>query len=141
MAFFNEWIPEEERKKHRITPENDFYRAGATSWTIDRDRNVFLVKRVSPGPESPPGQVAWAFYWRGTMLDVWTKTLETGEDAAVNRGWVRKKILSIKGMTPELESQRAEILEDLRQAFVALQELGVHSPFPPYTRYEVVLEI
>ena len=36
MAFINEYIPAEDKKKYNMTDHSDFYLAGTNSWTVDR---------------------------------------------------------------------------------------------------------
>jgi hypothetical protein len=49
MAFVNEYIPEEDKKKHRMTPDSNFYLARTTNWTVDRARDMFLIRRTGGG--------------------------------------------------------------------------------------------
>lgn len=139
MAFVNEYIPEEDKKKHNMTADSNFYLAGTHSWTVDRDKDMFLLPRTGSGPESTPGVMNYAFYWRGHLLDMRVKVVASGGDARGGHGWERTKLLSIAGLPPGSEDQRAQLVEDFRDALVAQKGLGVYSR---RTSYEVtVLEV
>jgi hypothetical protein len=132
MSFVNEYIPEADRKKYNITEENHFYRAGSSDWTVDRERGMFLITRWRPGPENPRGETGWAFYWRGHLLDVLLRNLESRDDDSHTHLWQHKKIAHIGQMTPELGEKRSQIVEDLRDALTVNGGWGVGSPFKSY---------
>ena len=137
MTFINEYIPEADKKKYNITPGSDFYLTSTEGWTVDRERDMFLLPRTGLGPESEPGLRYWAFYWRGHLLNVRLKSIDSGCDATGTHGWGRTKLLSMGDMPPELQAQRAKIVADLKDALTAHKGLGVYST---YTSYEVTLE-
>jgi hypothetical protein len=137
MAFINEYIPAEDKKKYNMTDHSDFYLAGTNSWTVDRERDMFLLPRTGGGPESTPGIRDWAFYWRGHMLDVRLGLIDNGNDEAGIHGWERKKLHWIRDMPPELQEHRAQIIADLKDAMTARKGLGLYSS---YQTYEVTLE-
>lgn len=136
MAFVNEYIPEADKKKHQITDQSNFYRAGASQWTVDRERELFLVYRGGFGPDGPQDQNFWAFYWCGHLLDVHVQNMEVRQDSDGNVH-ARKRIIQINGMTPELEQSKPQILEDLRSA---LSVYGVAGLLIPTKSYELELE-
>lgn len=138
MAFVNEYIPAEDKKKYNMTADNYFYRAGADSWTVDRERDMFLLLRAAHGgAEGILPEHSWAFYWRGHLLDVLLCNLSTEGDERTSRAWSRKKVVGIGGMTPELEAKRSQIIADLRDALTVDREFGVLGDFKSY---EVILD-
>lgn len=137
MTFVNEYIPEEDRKKYNITDQNHFYLTGVSDWTIDREQEIFLLRRTGRTPESPPGQNHWAFFWHGHLLDVLLLTIATSGDDRIGHGFAHKKVLRISGMTPELEAKRSKIINDLREALTTNRGLGV---FSDYKSYELILD-
>ena len=139
MPFINEYIPEEDKKKYNITEDSNFYRAGISSWTVDRERDMFLMRRAGGGPESPEGEMYWAFFWCDHLLTIHIKSQGSGGDIPGGHGWTKMKILGIGGidLTPEV---KAQILADLKLAFEGYRGFGVGSPFPPYATYDVIIE-
>jgi hypothetical protein len=139
MAFINEYIPAEDKKKYNITEDSNFYLAGISSWTVDREREMFLMHRAGGGPESAEGELHWAFFWRGHLLSIHIKSLENGGDIPGGHGWTKKKVLGITGidLTPET---KAEILADLKLAFEGHGAFGMSNAFPPYATYDVSIE-
>lgn len=138
MAFVNEYIPEADRKRFGITSDSRFYLVGTTNWTVDRERDMFLLRRQGGGPESTPIHY-WAFHWRGHLLDARLEVLERGGDpSGGGHGWARIKLHSLNGIEPEIANRRDEILADLQEALAAHKGMGIHST---RTSYEVRLEV
>lgn len=138
MAFINERISPEDKQKHNLTDDSNFYRAGTTSWTIDRERNMFLIMRVGAGREGAPGEANWAFYWRGHLLDIRLRALSVGVDPDGKHGWEHRKVLEINGLSEEVARKRDDILADLKEALTAHQGMGIYSKL---TSYEVELDV
>lgn len=138
MAFVNEYIPTEDKKKYNMTDDSNFYLAGTNSWTVDREREMFLMHRAGGGPESPEKEMYWAFFWRGHLLNVHIKHLANGGETPGGHGWAKKKVLGIGGidLTPEI---KAEIVADLKLAFEGFGGFGLSKAFPPYATYDVTL--
>ena len=137
MAFVNEYIPAEDKKKHNMTPDSNFYLVGTNSWTVDRERDMFLLRRTGGGPESEPGVTNWAFYWRGNLLDVRLLAIDAGGDFTGGHGWEHTRLLGIGDMPTALQEHRAQIVSDLKDALTARRGLGVQSS---RTSYEVTLD-
>lgn len=137
MTFINEYIPAEDKKKYNIADDSNFYLAGTSSWTVDRERDMFLLPRTGFGPESEPGLCQWAFYWHGHLLDVRLKSIDNGCDELGTHGWGRTKLLGISNMPSALQSQRIQIITDLKDALTARKGSGIYSS---YSSYEVTLE-
>jgi hypothetical protein len=132
MAFANEHIPAEDKKRYNITDDGNFYLAGTNRWTVDREHDMFLLRRTGIGPESIPGQIRWAFYWRGHLLDVLLLSFPMRGDESSSCAWAHKKVLRIDGMTPELEIKRSQIIEDLRDGLIVDREFGLLGDFKFY---------
>jgi hypothetical protein len=64
--------------------------------------------------------------------------LDAGGDASGGHGWEHSKVHGIGNMTPELESHRSQIFEDLKDALKARKGSGVYSR---RTSYEVTLDM
>lgn len=137
MTFINEYIPAEDKKKYNMTPDSNYYLVGTNSWTVDRERSMFLLPRTGFGPESEPGVRHWAFYWRGHLLDVRLECIDAGCDASGAHGWERTRLLRIDDMPPALQVHRMQIVSDLKDALTARKGLGVLSS---HTSYEVTIE-
>nr|WP_315237141.1 hypothetical protein [uncultured Albidiferax sp.] len=137
MTFINEYISVEDKKRHNMTPDSNYYLAGTASWTVDKKRDMFLLPRTGLGPESEPGLRSWAFYWHGHLLDVRLKSIDSGGDASGTHGWGHTRLLDIGDMPPELQAQRVQIVADLKEALTAHKGLGVYST---YTSFEVTLD-
>lgn len=137
MAFVNEYIPEDDRERYNIKPTNHFYQAGISSWTVDRERNIFLMRRTGPSPENRSGETEWAFHWRGHLLEVVLRLLASGGDPKGGHGWARFKLLAIRGLPAEVGRSRDDIVRDLRDALVAHKDSGV---FSRRVSFDVTLE-
>ncbi len=98
---------------------------------------MFLLPRTGQGPESIPGQINWAFYWQGHLLDVLLRSIETRGDESISHAWSHEQVLRIDPMTPELLAQRPQIIADLRDALTANRVFGLLSDFKTY---EVILD-
>lgn len=127
MAFVNEYIPEVDYDKYdlrRICGEHNEINRGhmySRDWTIDRERDAFLIQVWSHHEAEFKG---WAFYWKGEWMffemavrDAWDKP---EEDSC----W---SLYQIKGFTvPEhLVQLQAQIVDDLRSGFSAYAGGGV----------------
>jgi hypothetical protein len=140
MAFVNEKISEEDKKRHSFLESNDYYQTPPTSWTVDRERNMFLVKRASPSPREPwlsDGILYWAFYWQGQLLDVEIHTVANGQDESETHGWTHKRINAVRDRAKNTEVDANLVYDDLKDAFIAHRGLGIYSP---YKTYAVILE-
>ncbi len=131
MAFVNEYIPEADKQKYQITDHSNFYRAGAGQWTVDREREMFLMYRGGYGPEGPHDEKFWAFYWCGYLLDVCVKNLSSkrAEDDSIR---ARTRILYIHGLPVENDSLRQEVLGDLKEALSVYGVAGLLIPFKSF---------
>ena len=74
MAFVNENIPASDIGKYNITYFNRKLHCSDVSWTIDRERNIYL-RRIRSGREDEAKRTEFSVYWKGTLLefDVWSE--------------------------------------------------------------------
>jgi len=108
MPFVNEKISAEDKARINWKPFRIVYPA---FWTIDRDRDAFLVRitlgRPAPDDQSPK----YILSWRGEIIT-----------AHVTGFWERRpgeyEITSVL-IPPCLEMQRANILDVLKEAIIA----------------------
>ena len=127
MAFVNEYIPAEDYDNYglnNIDRINKGYARKSRSWTIDRERDVYLRHIATP---AKAGYSIWCFYWKGTLLyfhqtsPYGSSTL--GEDG---RRYARSAI-EILEFPSILETNRQEIYNDMRDAFLTYGGGGVNS--------------
>ena len=126
MAFFNELIPEPDFVKYDIAAINHRYTKSDTDadWTIDRERDIY-VRRVFSGRFEFAGDHGYTLYWKGEMIELQLR--ETGDTLPDLSGWTHFGLLKLN-LPPHLETQRSEILSDLKEALTARKGAGVYSP-------------
>lgn len=140
MAFINEYIPKEDVDKLNKMFE---YRgiAAARSWTIDREKDIWLRKHYTESDHTQPdggytGVSFWDYYWKGSLMIVKIKKLESGGGRGQDC-WSRKKLLEIS-LPSELEDKRGSVLESLELALSTYKEGGVLSTS---TSYKLTFEL
>ncbi|KJV05283.1 hypothetical protein [Methylocucumis oryzae] len=144
MTFINEYIPKEDLEKFNFAELNKRIKKGggtADDWTIDREADIWLRKFYTESDHTEldggyTGISVWDYYWKGCLMIVEIKTLETGGGRG-KHCWARRRLLSIN-IPHELESQRPQILKDLEIAFTAYKDGGV---FSSSTSFSFALEI
>ena len=147
MAFVNEYIPAADMEKYQIKEIDQRVpihgRTHSDSWTIDRDRNMY-IRNVKNGTYEFSYQSAWTFFWHDELLWVELEILDTSHGQNVP-GWGKKRITMLRLMDGDsshlpdrLEPQKAQILKDLEEALLAYKSGGVYSTA---TSYELFLEI
>lgn len=138
MPFVNELVPPEDQKKYGITEDSSFFLTDREHWTVDRERDMFLMRRAGGGPESEPGVTSFAFYWHGHLLDVRLLTVDRGGDPHGGHGWEHVRLLGIERMASDVRSQFEEIVRDFKEALIARRGRGIYSR---RTSYEVKLDV
>jgi hypothetical protein len=118
MTFINELIPEEDKQRIDWTK----FKAWSFSkphkpwkWTIDRERDVFLIPLVQPGyDDTHTRSDIFALYWKKEVIKVEAKVTGTGE----GKFWdiLYWKVCKIHIPT-HLQIERNEIFNILREAF------------------------
>lgn len=148
MPFVNEFIPASDINAFGIKEIDEQVplsgRTRSDSWTIDRQREMYL-RCVYRGKEEFKRKSAWTFLWNKELLWVEIEILNASTDGRGKPGWSRKKINKIgvfrsehAGLPPHLQLRRDEIIRDLREALHAYADGGVYSAT---TSYELTLEI
>jgi len=127
MAYVNENIPEADYEQYdlrRVCGEHNVVHRGYMlnrDWTIDRERNAFLVK-VWVHPESDFS--GWAFCWRGEWLFFEMAVKDTRDDPTTSSTWSSYHIRRFS-VPPHLAQHRDVILQDLQDGFSARAGGGV----------------
>ena len=138
MAFLNEYIPAEDVDKYGLAEKDDrFLATGVKSrtWTVDRNRDIYL-RRVATGRDELSGVTTWSLYWKGDLL--WFQ-----RQGVAYRGkpggpcWSHTRVTKFV-IPSHLESNREEIYQDLRDAFMTYRDGGV---FATSTEYSMQLDI
>lgn len=148
MAFVNEYISKEDMESFSIKKiDASIFRSGKTnssSWTIDRERGIYL-RCVTVGREEFSRESGWVFFWHGNLI--WVELLIVGASSGDKNspGWARRRVTRLclvgdgRDHLPEaLVSHREEILHDLYEALLAFKDGGVYSIT---TSYELFLEV
>ena len=121
MAFVNEYIPEADYAKYNLRrvcgEHNEAHRGHMYSrdWTIDRERDAFLIQVWSHRDSEFSG---WAFYWKGGWM-FFERTTVNGD--AKPDGSSCRFLFHVRkfAIPPALEASREELLVDLRAATTA----------------------
>lgn len=146
MAFVNEYIPKPDMEKYQIKQidQRVARRTCADSWTVDRERNMYL-RRVGAGREEFAHETDWTFFWHGELLWVELELLEISSNGRNAPCWTRKRLTKLCVMDGDsnhlpsrLEPRKAEILKDLEEALLAYKDGGV---FSASTTYELFFEV
>jgi len=148
MAFVNEYIPKADMEKFQIKEIDQRVginrRTNSDSWTIDRERGIYL-RCVARGREEFARESAWTFFWNGQLIWVELEILDGSSSGRNAPGWSRKRVtkLCLMGgssnhLPADQAAQRDEILNDLREALLAYKDGGVYSAT---TTYELTLEV
>lgn len=133
MAFINEYIPPADLVKYEIEKIDKKYLIGGTSsrtWTIDRERDVYL-RKVAAGREEDAARLTWTLHWKGDLIHVEIETIRIDRGAAGQRHayeTVRRIDIPV-----HLADRHDEILNDLRDALVAYKDGGVFATATSYT--------
>lgn len=125
MAFVNEYISVDDIVKYNI--ESILRRfskrlIGRWSWTIDRKRDVILMW-IRDGREEMSNHVQFALWWHGQVVEARLITVEKGGSYDA-KSYIRWGLETIK-LPLDLEPQRLEILNVLKEALVTYQVCGI----------------
>lgn len=138
MAFLNEKISDQDRSKYGLDEVDKKFVVGGTKsryWTIDRDKDMYL-RQVAIGREEICYQQTWTFYWHGELLVIYLDLIDA-KGSRGGPGWAHWKIRDMK-LPDSLQSQRDEIIADLKMALTAYKDAGY---FSVKTTYSVTLDI
>lgn len=129
MAFVNEKIPPADFEKYHIKEKNFKWRTACRHWTIDRERDIYF-RRLRNDREDDAPLMYCELYWKGLSweFNVWT------EGGGVFKGPCWRHYSKLRLSPPaELEAQRAEIIEVLKEALIEFKEAGNFSLSTTYT--------
>lgn len=131
MAFSNEYISEADYEKYGLReldwgqplPGLPGGHVTSDSWTIDRERDIYL-RKFSAGHEIDDcSTLGWTFWWHGDLLCFVEEGVEfRGERSGEKFAHTRIRNLRIPG---HLKPQQDAILNDIREAFLAYADGGV----------------
>lgn len=130
MAFVNEYIPEADFEKYdlrRVCGEHNLKSQRgimySRSWTIDHERDVFLIQVWSHHESEYSG---WTFYWQGEWVFFEMRLTGVNENQPEGSCWVSYLIKSFL-LPQHLQSRQGEITDDLKQALSVYCGAGVFS--------------
>lgn len=136
MTFINEKISSEDSKKFSIDEINkDYLRSPGANyyWTIDRERDIYLRWMKSDHQEPTEQQVS--FYWKGALFRIDFKV--TGHGQRGGKGETNWSWNGMRQPSPNdqaiLDSHRAEIITDLKDALRAYKDGGIFSTIADHT--------
>lgn len=132
MAFVNEYISEADIEKYGIKELDEKFRKGhyKPDWTIDHERDIYL-RYLHNEREEHSNRRTYYFYWKGNLLFVTVDLI----DAKGERGseqWSSYKMWRMD-IPDALKLREAEIISDLKDAFLAWKGGGVYSTATQYT--------
>lgn len=119
MAFVNEYIAEADYEKYdlrKVCGEHNRWshdvRMHSNHWTIDRERDAFLIKIWSHRDSQFEG---WAFYWKGEWVFFEMTGLGGGGIRPDGSCWYGYQVKGFE-LTVQLEMNRSEVVADLERA-------------------------
>lgn len=131
MAFINEFVSREDVEKYDLSRINEeYFKADLQySWTVDRERNIYL-RYMREGREEQGGLGVFAFFWGGRLLEV---QLFREEHSELGGKGVTIWGLRLIKIPDELLGERPKILSDLKEALVVYKDFGIRSVFKQHT--------
>ncbi len=131
MAFVNEYISEADVEKYGIKEINLKLRKPNPNpdWTVDHERDMYL-RYLHNEREEHSNRHTYYFYWKGTALMV---TVDIDGGGVMEGEQWRHYTLWHLGIPQTLKPLEAEIIADLKDAFVAYREFGVRSDSTKHT--------
>lgn len=147
MSFVNEYISKSDMDVFKIKEidknVNIHRRINSDSWTIDRERGIYL-RCVARGREEFADESAWTFLWGGELIWVELKLVDCGGQRNAP-GWSIKRITKIclmgansNHLPEDLASKKEKIISDLYEGLLAYKDRGVYSL---NTDYKLTLEV
>lgn len=133
MAFVNEHIPGTDYDKYdlrRIIGEQNPFEPGymfARDWTIDREKNVFLVMIWTHREAEFDG---WVFYWKGEWIFFEMRLNGIGKNAAGGFDWVGYLVKGLD-LPMSLAPVQQEVICTFEQALSVYAGAGVYSTCSP----------
>lgn len=147
MPFVNEYISAADMLTYRIREidqgVNIHRRTNSDSWTIYRDRSMYLRRVGKPGWEEGGG-FDWTFFWHEWLIWVEIDLISCFGNRGGPGGSEKliTKLCLMGGdsnkLPPVLALQRKQIIEDIYQALLAYKDGGVNAS---QTTYELKLKV
>jgi hypothetical protein len=141
MTFITEKISAQDIEKYGLWAIQDREYGGRgviSEWTIDRERDIY-IRRIWDTRE-PPIDTTYSFYWKGAVLRVEVRHHSyIGEHGGPVHATVELRSLAPGAppiwLPPKLESQREQITNDFKAAYVAkdISESVVPGAYTAYT--------
>lgn len=132
MAFVNEYVTEEDAKKYDLDGINRQFMKDPEiryDWTIDRERNVFLLW-IEAEREEFAGEETFILWWNGLIVPVYTfKTREGRASEKVITTWRLRGI----DLPPELSEKYDEVIAVLKEALIEYKVFGIGVPVADHT--------
>ena len=121
MAFVNEIIPEEEKAKFNfpVSTLRDGSKPTLHKWTIDRERDVFIVHTKSEGGsyEGTPEERHVVLSWRSCPVNfIGTYAIEGSSDEGYVISWHIRDLV----IPPELKIHERDVLALISEAVDAM---------------------
>lgn len=121
MAFVNEAVPEEQKSKFDpkvfFDPKSPNTPIRMFRWTIDRERDVFLI-RLGGGGREPEIPENFALSWKGNVVKF--DGVQTAEGGSRAKNLVVDWHITNVRIPPALDAQREEVLKLLRDGLDAM---------------------
>jgi hypothetical protein len=124
MAFVNELIPEEQKDKFPFPVYIGYGGSKPTlyKWTIDRQRNAYLVlvNGEGGGYEGTPVTKHFVLNWDGNLISLSADPLGTSKvTSGVVMSWRIRHLV----IPPALQSKKEEVIALIREAFSAMGDI------------------
>ncbi len=129
MAFVNEYIPEADYEKYdlrRVCGEHNEINRGhmySDQWTIDRERDAFLIK-VWTHREAE--FVGFAFYWKGEWMFFEMRLTGNGINQADDCDWTSYLVKGFAVPT-SLTAEKEEVIAAFKDALAVYRGVGVYT--------------
>ncbi len=132
MAFVNEYVSEEEAKKYDLDGINRQFGRDPDirySWTIDRERNVFLMW-IKAGREEFASEETFVLWWDGLVVPVYT--IKGGGGRLSEKSTTIWRLRGID-LPSELTDKRDELIAVLKEALTEYKVFGIGVPVADHT--------
>jgi len=132
MAFVNEWVSQEDIKKYDLPSfwmKFHWWTPVTYTWTVDRQRNVFLLK-VGSGREDTSNHIDFVLCWDGEITRIGLIKHEASQSP--NEMATRWELIGFDFPNVSAHS-RDEIVDMLKDALRAYKRSGIVWPVENHT--------
>lgn len=124
MTFVNELIPEEQKDKFPFPVQIGYGDSKPTlfKWTIDRERDVYLVKvrKEGGGYEGTPVTTHFIMNWCSNLISLSADRIGVSEDhGKVYMSWRIHRLV----IPPALQDQREAVMALIKEAFATMGDI------------------